>query len=104
MGLFNPVINYSFRFGQYGGALVQWLLFYVGDCVLGDGLWLPWQLRQCFRDWAGVVGLLQRFGIVARNRLRINVREGLYDLRDGTRYCAMTDGPHREMLCDLLGG
>ena len=90
LGVKYLVINYSFCFGQYGGALVQWLLFYVGDCVLGDGMWLPWQMRQCFRDWEGVVGLLQRFGVVARNRLRIIVREGLYDLRDGTRYCAMT--------------
>ena len=49
------------------------------------------------------MGLLQRFGVVARNRLRINVREGLYDLRDGTRYFAMTGGPHREMLSDMLG-
>ena len=104
LGVKFPVINYTFRFGQYGGALVQWLLFYVGDCVLGDGMWLPWQVRQCFRDWAGVVGLLHRFGVVARNRLKINVREGLYNLRDGTSHCAMFSGPHGEMLSDLLGG
>ena len=83
---------------------MQWLLFYVENCVLGDGIWLPCQVRQCFRDWAGVAGLLHHFGVVARNRLKINVREGLYNLRDGMSYCAMTGGPHREMLSDLLGG
>ena len=104
LGVEPPVINYSFCFGQYGGALVQWLLFYVGECVLGDGMWLPWQLRQCFRDCAGIVGLLRRFGIVARNRLKINTREGLYNLRDGTSFWAMAVGPHEGMLSDLLEG
>ena len=46
LGVEYPIINYSFRFGQYGGAVMQWLLFYVENCVLGDGIWLPWQVRQ----------------------------------------------------------
>ena len=49
------------------------------------------------------MGLLRHFGIVARNRLTINTREGLYNLHDGTSFWAMTGGPHEGMLSDLLG-
>ena len=49
------------------------------------------------------MGLLRCFRIVARNRLKINTRKDIYNLRDGTSFWAVTGGPHEGMLSDLLG-